>query len=74
MADGDPSTPSKRTRRDRDVHGGIVAAVANPGFLGIYSSYLMLSDKKITNCKEHPIICCPGGDSSSSGAVAPRAF
>ncbi|EYC41348.1 hypothetical protein Y032_0572g135, partial [Ancylostoma ceylanicum] len=30
---GDPSTASKRTRRDRAAHDGIVAAVANLGLL-----------------------------------------
>ncbi|EYC02702.1 hypothetical protein Y032_0098g3080 [Ancylostoma ceylanicum] len=34
---GNPSTASKRTRRDRAAHDGIVAAMANLGFLGIPS-------------------------------------
>ncbi|EYB99750.1 hypothetical protein Y032_0120g917 [Ancylostoma ceylanicum] len=36
---GDPSTGSKSTRRDRAA--GIVAAVANPGFLGSFSSHFI---------------------------------
>ncbi|EYC24539.1 hypothetical protein Y032_0013g1956 [Ancylostoma ceylanicum] len=30
--------------------------------------------RKLTNCQKHPIVFCPGGDSCSSDAVAPRAL
>ncbi|EYB90317.1 hypothetical protein Y032_0221g2548 [Ancylostoma ceylanicum] len=66
---GDPSTAPKRTRLDRAARGGIVATGTNLGFLGI--CYLI---RKPTNCQEHPMACWRGGDSHSSGAVAPRAF
>ncbi|EYB88717.1 hypothetical protein Y032_0242g3410 [Ancylostoma ceylanicum] len=41
----DPSTASKSTLRNRAAHDGIIAAVANLGFLGSCSSNLMLRRK-----------------------------
>ncbi|EYC43492.1 hypothetical protein Y032_0492g2425 [Ancylostoma ceylanicum] len=41
-----PSMTSKSARRDRAAHDGIVAAVANLGFLGVFPSHLILSNEK----------------------------
>ncbi|EYC39696.1 hypothetical protein Y032_0644g1078 [Ancylostoma ceylanicum] len=42
----DPFAASKSTRRHPTAHGGIVAAVANLGFLDGCSSQLMVTNKK----------------------------
>ncbi|EYB84610.1 hypothetical protein Y032_0313g2185 [Ancylostoma ceylanicum] len=59
--------------RDRAAPYGIVAAVANLGFLDSCSSYLMLTNEKI-NYQENIIVCYPGENSCLSSAVAPRTF
>ncbi|EYC11836.1 hypothetical protein Y032_0049g1803 [Ancylostoma ceylanicum] len=44
---GNPFAVSKSTRCHRAAQNGIVAAVANLGFLDSFSSHLMVTGKKI---------------------------